>query len=149
MRRRLRAAERVIAELTQIEKRIPSDEKIANGLKLPLNQWREFEKERFDAGCSVNPHESSLKTSILPENLSATRGSPEHWVIRQELRLILTRAIRTLPERYQKVLCLYYGCQWTMKQIGRHLGITEGRVSQIHSAALRRMRGHMGGNGSR
>ena len=78
MRRRLREVKRVIAELTQREKRLPSDKEIANGLKLPLKQWRKFEKELFDAGCPVNGQWSVLKPPVLSENVATARGGPEH-----------------------------------------------------------------------
>ena len=47
--------------------------------------------------------------------------------------------MKTLPERYQKVVSLYYTGEMTMKEIGGILGINESRVSQIHKAALEKM----------
>ena len=47
--------------------------------------------------------------------------------------------MRTLPERYQKVVVLYYTNEMTMKEIGGILGINESRVSQIHKSALEKM----------
>jgi RNA polymerase sigma factor for flagellar operon FliA len=45
----------------------------------------------------------------------------------------------TLPERYQKVMVLYYTKDLTMREIGGLLGINESRVSQIHKSALEKM----------
>ena len=49
--------------------------------------------------------------------------------------------MKTLPERYQKVVLLYYTNEMTMKEIGGILGIinVESRVSQIHKSALEKM----------
>ena len=47
--------------------------------------------------------------------------------------------MRTLPARYQKVVCLYYTNDMTMKEIGEVLGVNESRVSQIHKNALQKM----------
>jgi RNA polymerase sigma factor for flagellar operon FliA len=44
-----------------------------------------------------------------------------------------------LPERYRKVVSLYYSQEMTMKEIGDVLGVNESRVSQIHKTALERM----------
>ena len=55
------------------------------------------------------------------------------------MRMTLERAIGTLPERYQKVVFLYYTNELTMKEIGDVLGVNESRVSQIHKTALKRM----------
>jgi RNA polymerase sigma factor for flagellar operon FliA len=45
----------------------------------------------------------------------------------------------TLPERYHRVVVLYYTHEMTMKEIGGILGINESRVSQIHKSALEKM----------
>ena len=47
--------------------------------------------------------------------------------------------MKTLPERYRKVVLLYYTNEMTMKEIGGILGINESRVSQIHKSALEKM----------
>jgi RNA polymerase sigma factor for flagellar operon FliA len=52
---------------------------------------------------------------------------------------VLGHAMKTLPERYQKVVLLYYTNEMTMKEIGGVLGINESRVSQIHKSALEKM----------
>ena len=51
----------------------------------------------------------------------------------------LAHAIGTLPERYQKVVFLYYTNDMSMKEIGDAMGVNESRVSQIHKAALKKM----------
>jgi RNA polymerase sigma factor for flagellar operon FliA len=58
---------------------------------------------------------------------------------REQLRDVLAGAVKTLPERYQKVVLLYYTKEMTMKEIGGILGINESRVSQIHKTALEKM----------
>jgi len=47
--------------------------------------------------------------------------------------------METLPERYRKVVVLYYTNNLTMKEIGGILGVNESRVSQIHKSALEKM----------
>ena len=44
-----------------------------------------------------------------------------------------------MPERYQKVVFLYYTNEMTMKEIGNLLGVNESRISQIHKTALKKM----------
>ena len=55
--------------------------------------------------------------------------------------------MKTLPERYQKVVVLYYTNEMTMKEIGGILGINESRVSQIHKSALEKMQVVLQANG--
>jgi len=60
-----------------------------------------------------------------------------------ELRELLTRAVSELQPRERQVLALYYFEELTMKEVGAVLGVGEARVSQIHSAALVRLRARM------
>jgi RNA polymerase sigma factor for flagellar operon FliA len=55
----------------------------------------------------------------------------------------LARAIEELPERERQLLALYYYEELTMKEAGAVLGIGEARVSQLHSAAIIRLRARM------
>jgi RNA polymerase sigma factor for flagellar operon FliA len=64
---------------------------------------------------------------------------PDFICVRKELRSVLGEAIKTLPERYQKVVMLYYTKQLTMKEIGAIIGVNESRVSQVHKLALEKM----------
>ena len=52
----------------------------------------------------------------------------------------LTAAIDTLPERERLVISLYYHEELTLREIGEILGLTEGRICQIHSQAVLRLR---------
>ena len=56
---------------------------------------------------------------------------------------IVTEAIRRLPERERTVVTLYYHEELTMKEVGGVLGLTESRVSQLHSQAVLRMKGYL------
>ncbi len=60
-----------------------------------------------------------------------------------ELRQLLGRALNELQPRERQVLSLYYFEELTMKEVGAVLGVGEARVSQIHSAALVRLRARM------
>ena len=55
--------------------------------------------------------------------------------------------MKTLPERYQQVVSMYYEKDLNMKEIGTLLGVKESRVSQIHKSALQRMQMVLGGAG--
>ena len=53
-------------------------------------------------------------------------------------------ALRTLPGRWRRMLRLYYWGELTMLEVGERLGVTESRISQMHRAALRKLRVAMG-----
>ena len=52
-------------------------------------------------------------------------------------------AIKVLPEREQMVMSLYYEEELNLKEIGAVLGVTESRVSQLHSQAVARLRSRL------
>jgi RNA polymerase sigma factor for flagellar operon FliA len=66
-------------------------------------------------------------------------GQPDRVCARRQMRKTLARAIGVLPERYQKVVFLYYTNEMTMKEIGEIFGVNESRVSQIHKTALKKV----------
>jgi RNA polymerase sigma factor for flagellar operon FliA len=74
-----------------------------------------------------------------PDFPSTPETQPDVMCAREQLRSMLSLAMKGLPERYQKVVVLYYTNELTMKEIGGLLGINESRVSQIHKSALEKM----------
>ena len=58
----------------------------------------------------------------------------------RELRRFLARAINTLPDREKTVVTLYYYEGLTLAEIGNVLGVTESRVSQIHTKSVLQLR---------
>lgn len=69
---------------------------------------------------------------------------PETVIERQELKRALAEAIGELNDNEQKVIALYYFEECTVKEISRVLGVTESRVSQIHTKALKKMKDKLG-----
>lgn len=75
---------------------------------------------------------------------SSAFASPLDGMQRDGLKKALVDAIRQLPEREQMVLSLYYDQELNLKEIGLVLGVSESRVSQIHSQAAARLRNRLG-----
>ncbi|CAH5338088.1 RNA polymerase sigma factor FliA, partial [Enterobacter cloacae] len=69
--------------------------------------------------------------------------NPLNDTVRQNLIERITEHIQFIPEREQVLLQLYYLQDLNMKEIGLVLGITETRVSQLHSLAVKRLRSRM------
>ena len=64
-----------------------------------------------------------------------------------ELRDTLADAIARLPEREKIVIALYYYDHLTLREIGEVLGVTESRISQLHTKAILRLKGRLQGDG--
>jgi RNA polymerase sigma factor for flagellar operon FliA len=60
-----------------------------------------------------------------------------------ELREALGEAISRLPEREKLVVTLYYYEELTLREIGEVLGVTESRVSQLHTKAILRLKARL------
>ena len=84
--------------------------------------------------------ESGEQQSLLDCLAGKNDADPQTYLRLVELKEIIAKAIDTLPEKERLMISLYYYEELTMKEIGGVLGITESRVSQIHSKAVFRLR---------
>ena len=70
---------------------------------------------------------------------------PEFSLEQTELNEALAEAIARLPEREKLVVTLYYYEELTLREIGEVLGVTESRVSQLHTKAVLRLKARLSG----
>ncbi len=87
--------------------------------------------------------ESGQERESLAAKQEGVAEDPFARCLQGELRELLARAVNELQPRERQVLSLYYYEELTMKEVGAVLGVGEARVSQIHSAALVRLRARM------
>ena len=145
MRRKSKKAETIYRTLELKLGRPPSDGEMAGGLGVGLKAWYRTVFELQAVGMdwlrpmgSVGTRESRKQTE---ESLAAEIPVDQFEAcFRRERREILDRALGCISDRERQVVLLYYRQELTMRQIGEKLGIDESRVSQLHSAALTRLR---------
>jgi RNA polymerase sigma factor for flagellar operon FliA len=89
------------------------------------------------------PDQDDLSEDQLSVLDAADENEPVHELLQMQFHEHLTEAIRSLPEREQLVLSLYYDEELNLKEIGDVLGVSESRVSQILSQALVRVRARL------
>ena len=75
--------------------------------------------------------------------MAGVEPSPVAHAEKDAFKFALASAIESLPEREKLVLALYYDEELNLKEIGEVLGVSESRVSQIHSQAAHRLRGRL------
>jgi RNA polymerase sigma factor for flagellar operon FliA len=80
----------------------------------------------------------------LREDAGVTHSSPSHDLEEERFQAALADAIANLPERERLVLALYYDEELNLKEIGEVLGVSESRVSQLHSQCAARLRARLG-----
>ncbi len=151
VRARAREIERANMKLEARFQRAPTDEEMATELSLTVEAFQEALiqisnstivalDELWSVSDSTGDAISLLDT--LPD-----RGAPdpEQLMDQSELRDRIADAIAALPEREKLVVALYYYENLTLREIGEVLGVTESRVSQLHTKAVLRLRSKLAG----
>ena len=118
----------------------PTDEEVAAYLGMDVKKYKKFQR------MSVIMNVLSLDMLIDDEDehqslqlSSKDSGSqPEKAYLQGESRQVLAEAVASLKEKEQLVISLYYVEELNMGQIAGILGVSEPRISQIHSNAIRR-----------
>src|SRR5579871_6601996 len=140
MRRRHKQLEAATRDLSATLHRVPTEAEVAQKLGMDVERWRTMMLDLRNVGLvSASTRANESDDLPAPDFPCKPESHPDSICARQQLRAVLGDAMKTLPERYQKVVLLYYTNEMTMKEIGGILGINESRVSQIHKAALEKM----------
>ena len=140
LRRRHKQVEAVTRDLASELQRNPTETEIAGKLGIEVDRWRQMMVDLRNVGLiSASTRANDQEELPAPDFPSKPETQPDNMCAHEQLRSVLGVAMKTLPERYQKVVTLYYTNEMTMKEIGGVLGINESRVSQIHKAALEKM----------
>lgn len=79
----------------------------------------------------------------MSEDASQHDNEPSHGLEDERFQAALADAITKLPERERLVLALYYDEELNLKEIGEVLGVSESRVSQLHSQCAARLRARL------
>jgi RNA polymerase sigma factor for flagellar operon FliA len=140
LRKRQKQVDAVTRSLSMKLGRAPVDTEIAAEMGFSIERWRQVQMELRTAGLvSANTTKEDAERDRTAEFAATPELRPDRMCERRQLQTTLARAIEALPERYQKVVCLYYTNDMTMKEIGDVLGVNESRISQIHKTALKKM----------
>jgi RNA polymerase sigma factor FliA len=140
LRRRHKQLEAATRELASELQRNPTEQEVAQRLGVDVERWRQMMLDMRSVGLiSANTRANEHDELPAPDFPSTPETQPDTMCAKEQLRSMLGNAMGTLPERYKKVVVLYYTNEMTMKEIGGVLGINESRVSQIHKSALEKM----------
>ncbi len=125
--------------------RNPTDQELADYLDVSLSDYEKMQAET----CALNMlsfeeiiYEKGAENIELSLASDQIRG-PEQVVAEKELQDVLASDIELLNEKEQIVISLYYKEQLKIKEISSIMGISDSRVSQIHSNALRKLKKHL------
>ncbi len=152
VRARAREIERVNAKLEHKLHRVPTDEEMAGELGMGAEEFQDALLQISNSTVAALDElwtmsdSSGDQVSLLDTIQDHDAPDPERLVDASELKDRVAEAIARLPEREKLVIALYYYENLTLREIGEVLGVTESRVSQLHTKAVLRLRSKLAGD---
>lgn len=141
LRRDMRRIEAAVAELEQRLGRAPGEAELAAHLDMPLPEYqRVLQEARGHQLFYFEDFAADGEEGFLERHAGDESANPALVFEDKSFRQDLIQAIGELPEREQLVMALYYEQELNLKEIGEVLGVTESRVSQLHTQAVARLR---------
>jgi RNA polymerase sigma factor for flagellar operon FliA len=149
VRAKAREVEKAHSELENKLGRAPNEEEMADELGVSIEDFRTTLLEianssvlALDDLWSASDPDGG-QVSLLDTISDPNAVDPEAAIDTAELKDRLAEAIESLPDRERLVIALYYYETLTLREIGEVLGVTESRVSQLHTKAVLGMRSHL------
>lgn len=145
VRSKARAVDRAYAELESALHRAPTDTEIAAHMEIPASELRSIRHLVSTVNLVALDEVFGASEQLEPVgHLDAAQGSratdPARSFESKETKFLLSQAMDQLGEREKIMLVLYYYEGMTLAEIGKVLGVTESRISQMHTAAMGRLR---------
>ncbi|WP_457030869.1 RNA polymerase sigma factor WhiG [Kitasatospora sp. P5_F3] len=146
VRQKAKAVERTYATLEARLRRTPHEPEVAAEMGIALEELHAIFSQLSLANVValdelLHPAgESGDRLSLMDTLEDTGADNPVEVAEDRELRRLLATAVNTLPEREKTVVTLYYYEGLTLAEIGQVLGVTESRVSQIHTKSVIQLR---------
>jgi RNA polymerase sigma factor for flagellar operon FliA len=142
MRQNMRRIENAMATLQQRLGHPPSESEVAKMLKLSLADYQEMLSD--GGGHQLvyyeDFHADDGNDSFLDRYVADEEADPLRSLMDGGFRQAVINAIDALPPREKMLMGLYYEEELNLKEIGAVMGVSESRVSQLHTQAVARLR---------
>lgn len=149
VRARAREIERANVKLEHKYQRAPTDEEMAAELGIGIEEFQESLVQISNSTIAALDElwtvsdASGDQVSLLDTLQDPDAPDPARVMDQTDLKDRVADAIARLPEREKLVIALYYYENLTLREIGEVLGVTESRISQLHTKAVLRLRSRM------
>jgi RNA polymerase sigma factor for flagellar operon FliA len=143
-RQNMRKVEQAMATLQQQLGRPPSESEIAKSLKLSLADYQDMlgDSGGHQLVYYEDFHDEDGNDSWL-DRYAVDDDDPLRALLETDFRQAVIDAIDSLPPREKILMGLYYEEELNLKEIGAVMGVSESRVSQLHSQAVGRLRTYL------
>jgi RNA polymerase sigma factor FliA len=118
------------------------DHEIAEEMGISLSEYHEMLNDSNGAHL-YGFDDLGVTDDVLKDDADVGFVEPHNHVLRSDMQNHLAEIINGLPKNERLVLSLYYEHDLNLKEIGEILGVTESRVSQIHSQATHRIKARL------
>lgn len=147
-RKKIHDMEKAIVAVEERLGRPADDLEIAEEMNIDLNAYHNILSmakgiELLDLDGYVKSDKDNSESKRSFRSLIQGDDDPGDHVMASELRHVVADAIKTLSEKEQMVVSLYYYDELTLKEIGEVIGLTESRISQIHTKAIVKLRARL------
>src|SRR5213075_3220384 len=149
VRARAREIERANSKLEHQLQRAPTDDEMSTELKISVEEFHDALLQISNSTVAALDElwtvsdSSGDQVSLLDTMKDPNAVDPARELGVSELKDRLAHAISRLPEREKLVIALYYYENLTLREIGEVLGVTESRVSQLHTKAVLRLKARL------
>ncbi len=145
IRQKQKKIETVMKTIEAETGRVATDEEIARSVGISDEDYLAWQSQMKITGVvSLNEFMESGSEIPAEQNEQHRFEGPEEVVEKEELKKVLGQAMELLTEREKKVILLYYYEDLTLREISDVLEVTESRISQLHTRALKKMKDRMG-----
>ena len=143
-RANMRKVEQAMAALQQQLGRPPSESEVAKSLKLSLGDYQELlgDSGGHQLVYFEDFHQEDGNDSFL-DRYAVDDDDPLKSLLDTDFRQAVIDAIDALPPREKMLMGLYYEEELNLKEIGAVMGVSESRVSQLHTQAVARLRTYL------
>ena len=135
----------IAAAVRQVENRLSRDAKdheVAEELNISLNEYHDMLNDSNGAHL-FGFDDLGVTDDVLKDETKGASTEPYVNAQRADTRVQLSQIISSLPKNEGLVLSLHYEHDLNLKEIGDVLGVSESRVSQIHSQATHRIKARL------
>jgi len=139
VRNRARNINHTATNLQRVLGRDPTREELAKALDMDLATLENYHRDANILTLVSMEESRSDSDQRIVDTLESSTNDPAATAVNQSVRDTVADAISSLPERDQLIVQLYYFEDRSFKEIGEQLGVTESRVSQLHSRIKRRL----------
>jgi RNA polymerase sigma factor for flagellar operon FliA len=149
VRQKARAIEKANSKLEHLLQRAPTDEEMAAELEMTEQEFQDALLQISNSTIAALDElwtvgdASGDQVSLLDTLEDPNAADPATVMDQTDLKDRMADAIARLPEREKLVVALYYYENLTLREIGEVLGVTESRISQLHTKAVLRLRSRL------